>query len=223
MKLVGYKLRTVLIIMILAFVFITTLGILRIANNHNEAARWGDLNHSVYFGDTTVVICQGAIINYNPAIYGRLGGPFPHLLEIVPKVRDTLNWLLYFLKPCPVTPKQSQIQISVQILFRAETGKPDFEFTLDKIKNSSKYSLWGENVVFRDMWFTGVDWNKNDFSLSITDRYLDSDSRDSKLRQKLYFVRWQDSWRVLDVGPVQSLIRDKTEKTDLDLGVSNDS
>lgn len=31
--------------------------------------------------------------------------------------------------------------------------------------------------------------------------YLDSKGNDLLLRQKLYFIRWKDSWRVLDVNP----------------------
>lgn len=325
MRLVGYKLRLVIIIVVLTIVFIT-YAMWRISCNHTEAARWVPLNDSIYLGETKLIISQVALINFNPAIQGRLTGCLPHLLEFAPSLRDTLDRLLYYLKPSPVTPGQSEITISVQILFRPEDGRPNLAFILNKKQsNSPSYPEWGEGVVFENISFTGVDWNQNDFLLTIRDRttgkeqsmhiqpvgwklkkyhfgdpaapfppggvpmdtiitgflvdfqidflyrggeyqewknylipgvretfpsnrmrvwrngeqlvpdmigvcswegslfgfdcvyaytlaYFDSQARDSMLRQKLYFVRWQDSWRVVDVGPVQSLTYDQTKK-----------
>ena len=291
-------------------------------NQHDEIARWVILNEQVKLGTTTIIINQLDVINFDPSKQGRLGGPFPHLLEYTPRFRDFLNTLMYFYIPCPVNPDRSRVRVSAEILFDSQYGPPALNFSLQNSReNKPGHSLQGENVIFSEIVTGYIDWNQKDFLLTITDQgtgqqqsiylkpkewkekhysygnlappmppseycpvdpilvsflesfeinmiyhedkknlpdwqnyivpevrntfpwrrlyreqdgeilhlsttgicrwegsrpgfkrvysypiiYLDSKGNDLLLRQKLYFVRWKDSWRVLDVNPAQRI------------------
>ena len=130
------------------------------------------MNQTLRFGTTTVVVHQVSVVNYGPFRRFYVRYPFSHLIwALSDRIQNSVEGLLYFYGPFPVTPSQSRVTISAEIRYVPEAGTPDLAFSLEGCQDASPdVSVEGTNVIFQDVLTGHIPWTQERFVLTITDR-----------------------------------------------------